>query len=93
VAAGDGAAFVRHAARAMNIAVAPHYPADPQALVGGDVLAQLDDAERTGLPGETVKKVFAAADAQFAGRPQPSPDLPALSPGVNVVLQKLEEKL
>ncbi|HEX4349125.1 MAG TPA: hypothetical protein VH251_01995 [Verrucomicrobiae bacterium] len=93
VAAGDGAAFVRHAARAMNIAVAPHFPADPQALVGGDVLAQLDDAERTGLPGDTVKKVFAAADAQFAGTPQISPDLPALRSGVDTVLQRLEEKL
>lgn len=93
VAAGDSAAFVHHASRAMNIAVAPHLPADPQALVGGDVLAQLDDAERTGPPGETVKRVFAAADAQFAGAPQTAPDLPALQTGVDAVLQRLEEKL
>ena len=93
VAVGDSAAFVQHAARAMNIAVAPHLPADPQALVGGDVLAQLDDAARNGQAGETVKRVFAAADAQFAGTPQTTPDLPALQTGVDAVLQRLEEKL
>jgi hypothetical protein len=93
LAAGDAAAFAQHAARAMNIAVAPHYPANPQALVGGDVLAQLDDAGRNGRAGETVKRVFAATDGQFAGRPQPLPDLPALQSGVDMVLQELEEKL
>lgn len=93
VAAGDAPAYLQHAARAMNIAVAPHLPADPRALVGGDVLAQLDDAARTGQAGETVKKVFAAADAQYAASPQSSPDLPALRSGVDAVLEKLEEKL
>jgi hypothetical protein len=96
VAAGDAAAFVRHAARAMNIAVAPHFPANPQALVGGDVLAQLDEADRDGGAGETVKKVFAAADAQFAGTPQTAqtaPELSTLRTGVDTVLQRLEEKL
>ena len=46
VADGDAAAFVRHAAAAMNIAVAPHFPANPQALVCGDVLAQLELADQ-----------------------------------------------
>lgn len=92
-AAGDAAAFVQHAARAMSIAVAPHFPADPHALVGGDVLAQLDAAARNGPAGETVRKVFAAADAQFAGTPPSPPDLAVLRPGVETVLQQLEEKL
>jgi hypothetical protein len=92
-AAGDTAAFVQHAARAMSIAVAPHFPANPQALVGGDVVAQLDEAVRSGQAGETVKKVFAAADAQFASAPQTLPDLPALQNGVDAVLERLEEKL
>jgi hypothetical protein len=92
-AAGDATAFARHAARAMNIAVAPHFPANPRALVGGDVLAQLDDAGRNGQAGETVKRVFAAANAQFAGQPQTLPDLPALQSGVDIVLQQLEAKL
>ena len=92
-AAGDAGAFVQRAARAMSIAVAPNFPADPAALVGGDVLAQLDAAARNAQAGETVRKVFAAADAQFAGTPQTPPDVPALRPGVNAVLQSLEEKL
>jgi hypothetical protein len=92
-AAGDAGAFVQHAARAMNIAVAPHFPANPQALVGGDVLAQLDTAARNGQTGRTVRQVFAAADAQFAGRPETPPDLPGLREGVEAALQKLEEKL
>jgi hypothetical protein len=91
--AGDAARFVQHAARAMSIAVAPHYPANPQALVGGDVLAQLPDGEYASQSAETVKQVFAAADAQFAITPQTQPDLPALQPKVENVLQKLEEKL
>ena len=92
-AAGDAAAFVQHAARAMSIAVAPHFPANPRALVGGDVLAQLDDIARNGQAGETVKNVFDAANAQYAGKPQTPPDLMSLRPGVNAVLQTLEEKL
>jgi len=40
-----------------------------------------------------VKKVFAAADAQFAGTPQPGPDLLGLRPAVEAVLQALEAKL
>jgi len=93
VAAGDATAFVRHAANAMNIAVAPHYPADPQALVGGDVLAQLDEPSRNGPPGELVKQVFAAADVRFAELAQPQPDLLALRSKVETVLQMLEARL
>jgi hypothetical protein len=77
----------------MSIAVAPHFPANPQALVSGDVLLRLADAGLNGAAAETVRKVFAAADAQFAANPQAQPDLLALRPGVETVLQKLEEGL
>jgi hypothetical protein len=90
---GDAAAFVQHAANAMSIAVAPHYPANPRALVGGDVLAQLADAGRNGAAGETVKKVFAAADAQFAADKKIEAEWLALEPDVAAVLLQLEEKL
>ena len=93
VAAGDAGEFVRHAAAAMRIAVAPHFPADAQALVGGDVLSQLDDAGRNGTSGETVRKIFAAADAQFAATIPARADLLGLQSDVAVTLQKLEEKL
>ena len=93
VVAGDAAAFVQHAADAMRIAVAPHYPANPQALVCADVLAQLDDAERNSSSGETVRKLFAAADARFALTAQVQADLLALNSDMEVVLQRLEAKL
>ncbi|MBW8865391.1 MAG: BatD family protein [Verrucomicrobia bacterium] len=93
VSAGDAGKFVQHAAAAMRIAVAPHFPADAQALVGGDVLSQLDAAGRSGPAGETVRKVFAAVDAQFAAPPQSRTDLLALQPAVETTLLKLEERL
>ena len=93
VAAGDAGKFLRHAAAAMRIAVAPHFPANDRALVGGDVLSQLDEAERDGVAGATVRKIFAAADAQFAGAKKAAADLLALNPAVLAVLEKLEGKL
>ena len=90
VAAADTNMFVHHAARALSIVVAPHYPANPRALVSSDVLAQLDS------PGaEVVKKIFAAADAQFAVTPEApnGSDLLGLFPELTMILKKLEEKL
>ncbi len=92
-AAGDARGFVAHAARAMSIAVAPQLPANPQALVGADVIAHLDDGARSGAAGEAVKKVFAAADAQFAATPPTLPELAAVHTGVEAALQQLEAKL
>jgi len=79
----------------MTIAVAPHFPANPRALVSGDVLSQLDEHPMlNGQAAETVRKVFAAADAQYAVAPQlAKSNLLELCPGVEAVLQKLEEKL
>jgi len=93
VVAGDAAAFVQHAAEAMRIAVAPRDAANPQALVCADVLAQLDGADQNGRAGETVRKIFAAADAQFAAAPQTGGDFLALNSEVEALLQKLEAKL
>ena len=93
VAGQDAPAFVRHAAHALRIAVAPHYPANPRALVCGDVLAQLAAAERDGPDGETVRQVFAAADAQFALAAETRAGLIALEPAVETLLQSLEAKL
>jgi hypothetical protein len=93
IAASDSESFVRHAAAAMQFAVAPHFPADARALVGADVLAQLCDAQRNGSGGETVRKIFAAADAQFAIAEQTQMDVLALQPEVETMLKMLEEKL
>jgi hypothetical protein len=93
VAARDAESFVRHSVSAMQFAVAPHFPADARALVGADVLAQLPDAHRNGSAGETVQKIFAVADAQFAIAMQTQTDVLALQPEAETVLKMLEERL
>lgn len=89
----DALAIIRHAANAMKIASAPHYAAHPQALVCRDVLNRLDPADQCGAAGDTVRKIFAAADARFATAPQIKTDWPALDADVDTVLVKLEEDL
>jgi hypothetical protein len=91
-AAGDAAAFVQHAANAMRIAVAPRDAANPRALVCADVLAQLDGAHQN-RARETARKIFAAADAQFAASAQTQSGLLELHSEVEAVLKELEEKL
>ena len=93
VAQGDADKFVAHAAAAMRIAVAPHFPANAQAMVCGDVLSWFEDAEQNGKTGETVRKIFMAADARFADSKPPAADFMAMKSDVEWVLQKLEEKL
>jgi hypothetical protein len=92
-AADDADKFIRLAAEAMQIAVAPHYPANPQALVGADVLAQLDSAGTTSESGETVKLIFGAVDQRFALKGTSPADWLELKSEVDAVLQQLEEKL
>jgi hypothetical protein len=92
-AAGDAESFIQLAAAAMRIAVAPHYPANPQALVGGDVLAQLDSASQNGGTADTVKQIFAATDRRFAAQAKAPADWLALNADVEAVLQQLEAKL
>ncbi|HWY30042.1 MAG TPA: hypothetical protein VNX46_04775, partial [Candidatus Acidoferrum sp.] len=91
--AGNAESFVQLAAAAMRIAVAPHYPANPQALVGGDVLAQLDTASQNDATAETVKQIFAAADRRFAAQAKAPAEWLALNANVEAVLQQLEAKL
>jgi hypothetical protein len=94
--AGDAPAFVRHAAEAMKIACAPHFPAHPQALVCADVLTQLNGADQNGRFSDIVRKIFTAADAQFAATPSniPGPaDALAWKSDVESILQSLEAKL
>ena len=93
IAAGDAPGFVRSAANAMKIACAPHFPAEPQALVCADVLSQLDIDDQTSHVGETVRKIFTVADARFAVTPASPVDVMVLEAKVDTVLMKLEEKL
>ena len=57
------------------------------------MLAQLDANERNGSVGDTVRKIFAAADSQFAATNQMPIDSLALKSSIDALLQTLEEKL
>lgn len=92
-AAGDAEQFGAHAADALRIAVAPHFPAESRALVSSDVLTQFSAADCAGQAGDTVRKIFAAADGQFAVAPPAKVNLLSLKPELELVLQQLEEKL
>ena len=89
-ATADASTFARHAVTAMQIAVAPHFPAQPDALVGGDVLAVLGANEPEAA---TVRKLFSARDARFAVTPETAAPLPAWRDEVFAALKKLEGKL
>jgi hypothetical protein len=92
--AGDAPRFAARAVGAMRIACAPHYPAEPRALVGADVLAVLPEADRAGRVGEVVRRFFAVTDAErFATAPPEAGELLGLQPEVEGVLEKLDERL
>lgn len=92
--AADAPRFVACAVRSLRIACAPHYPAEPRALVGADILAVLPEDERTGRGGQTVRRVFAVSDAeQFSTASEEPADLLKLKPELEEVLGHLEEKL
>ena len=92
--AADGPRFAVAAVSAMRVACAPHYPAEPRALVGTDVLPLLPEPDRSGRPGEVVRRFFEVTDATRFGTTSPNPaDLLPLQADLERVLQKLEERL
>ena len=92
--AADAPRFAAAAVGAMRVACAPHYPAEPRALVGADILPLLPEPDRSGHPGEVVRRFFTVTDASRFGTTLPNPaDLLPLQPDVERLLQQLEEKL
>jgi hypothetical protein len=90
----DAPCFAAAAVSAMRVACAPHYPAEPRALVGADVLPLLSEPDRSGRPGEVVRRFFAVTDATRFGTAPPNPaDLLPLQPDIESVLQELEGRL
>ncbi len=90
----DAPRFATAAVNALRVASAPHYPAEPRALVGGDVLPLLPEAARAGRAGEVVRRFFAATDAARFGPEAPNvAELLPLKPELEQVLQELEQKL
>ncbi|MFO1488942.1 MAG: hypothetical protein U1F65_10730 [Verrucomicrobiota bacterium] len=93
-AAGDVAGFRDGAINALRIAVAPHYPAEPRALVAADVLEQLPAEVRQGASGEWVRQCFAQSDAAaFGGRTVAGEDLISRRTELDQVLTRLEARL
>jgi hypothetical protein len=93
--AGDAGAIRRDAVRALQIATAPHFPAEARALVGGDVLAHLPAADQTGRAGELVRQLFAQHDAASFAAAQPTLNDAARTwqPELERVLRQLEARL
>jgi len=94
IRAGDKLRYASVAVTAMRVACAPHYPAEPRALVCRDVLDSLEEAERTGRTGEIVRRFFAVVDASVFSTTRGEGDgLLALQPELDRVLEKLEARL
>ncbi len=92
--AGDAARFATAAVSALRVSCAPFYPADPRALVGGDILALLPEAEQTGRSGAIVRRVFAVTDAAlFSAAHGDAQELLALRSDLERVLGQLEAQL
>jgi hypothetical protein len=93
-AAGDAPGFARHSVTAMQVACAPHYPAEPRALVCGDVLSLIGPAEGNGKSAEVVRCFFAAVnDSRFAASPRDHVEVFALKSELDDVLKRLEARL
>jgi hypothetical protein len=89
---GDTSRFAACAVKAMRVACAPHYPAEPRALVSSDVVPLLPETNAEG--GNVVRQIFAAADAErFATQPAAEKDLLTLRPQLDRLLAQLEAKL
>jgi hypothetical protein len=93
-ARGDAMEFSSRAVSAMRVACAPHFPAEPRALVGGDVLTLLDQVSRDGRVGEVMRTLFAVTDESQFGRTTVDVEgLLKLRTDPNRVLDELEAKL
>ena len=92
--AKDAPRFATAAVSAMQVACAPHYPAEPRALVGSDVLALINGHGGNGRAGEVVRRIFNVTDAaRFATSGGDAAELLALEPELERVLQELDGRL
>jgi hypothetical protein len=91
----DAPRFATAAVNALRVACAPHFPAEPRALVGSDVLLLLGaQGTENGSAADTVRRLFAATDAaQFAVGAESPAELLVLQPELERILEHLEEKL
>ncbi len=91
IQADDPLKYAEAALRAMRLACAPHFPAEPRALVCRDVLELVGEGQGN---GDTVRRFFAVEDAaRFSDSAADARGLLALRPGLERVLQELEARL
>ena len=62
-ASEDAPGFIRSGVTALQIVAAPHYPAEPRALVCGEVLGLFNESEQAGRTGEVIRQFFARQTA------------------------------
>ena len=92
--ARDAQGFAAAAVNAMRVACAPHFPAEPRALVGNDVLQLLHETNGHAPPDDLVRRFFTVTDAsRFAATSADATQLLALQPELELVLERLEAKL
>jgi hypothetical protein len=90
----NAAGFVSGATNALREACAPHAAANPEALVCADILQELPGTDQEGPAGETVRQLFAAADAlRFGGTSRDNAELLALEPELERVAEHLKARL
>jgi BatD DUF11 like domain len=90
----DASGFVSAAIEAIRTACSPHFPAEPRALVGADVLSVLPEPDRSGQPGQLARRFFAVSDAsRFDGESAQIADLLKLHGELNKLLDGLEARL
>jgi len=91
---GDARAFANRGIEAIRVACAPHFPAEPRALVCADILQLLPEVERSGEYGGLVRRLFLAHDLlDYAGTPANVISLIELKPQLDRLLTALEVRL
>ena len=92
--AGDLKGFASATVSAMRVACAPHFPAEPRALVRADVLQFVGGIDGFVRNREIVCRFFAVTDAnEFAIESPDASGLLRLQPEVERLLEELEAKL
>jgi len=78
----------------MRVACAPHYPAEPRALVGKEILSVLSETARAGRSGQVINDLFDTADSwKYNISRRDVTRLLALQAEIEAVIGELEAKL
>jgi len=91
---GHSAAFATSAVQAIRLVSAPHFPAEPRALVCADVLQLLPETERSGEKGQMVRGLFGTTDTlNFAKNAGEASDVLKWQSQLDRLLAELEARL